>query len=260
MISVTVSSNGQVGAAAWDELRRELDGFSARRMNAAVATALTRTARSVQTDWRAELQRGVDRPTPMTTAAPLVTQATATSLVAEVRMRDSVAKGTPPSQYLQPLEYGGVRAHKKFELSLMAQGSMPRGSFAVPTEHAQRDSYGNVSRRQLVQILVQLAGGVVRDGYRRVISASAVKRAKAAIRAGKSYVAVLERQGKLQPGIYARQGNELRMVFAYERSVRYTRQLSLIERARRKGQEAFRAELSRAIEESAARLQARGGR
>ena len=137
---------------------------------------------------------------------------------------------------------------------------MPAGSYAVPTDYAKRDAFGNVTRGQVVQILVQLAGGSVRDGYRRVISASATKRAQAAIRAGREYVAVLAQQGKLGPGIYARVGNDLRMVFSYESRVYYKRQVSLLDRAKRTAPRVFAAEFDRALSESAARLRARGAR
>lgn len=241
-----------------DQLRTQLEAFSDRRFAAAIATALTRTARTVQDEWRKELTEQVDRPTSLTQRAPIVQQATAQSLTAIVAMRDQVANGQPPSLYLQPLAYGGGREHKKFERALIAQGSMPAGSYAIPTEHAKRDAYGNVTRGQLVQILVQLAGGSVREGYRRVISTSATRRAQAAIRAGREYVAVLVQTGKLYPGIYAKEGDKLRMIFSYERVARYRRQLSLQERAERVARRRFDAEFSRAVAESAARLSAKG--
>ena len=240
-----------------DRLRQQLEAFSDRRFAASIATALTRTARSLQAEWKDELRSRVDRPTSLTTNAPIVRQATAQNLVAELAMRDQLANGTPPAQYLHPLEYGGGREHKKFERALIAQGSMPPGTYALPTDYAKRDAYGNVTRGQLVQILGQLAGGSVRAGYRRVISASATRRAQAAIRAGREYVAVLQREGKLYPGIYARVGNELRMVFSYERVTHYRRQLSLADRARGKAQQVFNREMTRAIEESAKRLAAK---
>jgi hypothetical protein len=242
----------------FDRALRELDGFSERRLRAAMATALTRTAKAVQGGWSEELRQKVDRPTVLTTRAPVIEMATAQTLVAVVSMREQVSNGQPPSQYLQPLEYGGGREHKKFEKALIAQGSMPAGAYALPTDNAKRDAYGNVTRGQLVQILVQLAGGSVRDGYRRVISTSAVKRAQSAIKAGREYVAVLKQTGKLDPGIYARVGNELQMVFSYERSTFYKRQLSLGDRARRTATQVFAVEMQRAIKESAARLKARG--
>lgn len=49
-----------------DELRRDLAQFSDRRFRAAVATALTRTAKKVQDEMRDELRTVFDRPTPFT--------------------------------------------------------------------------------------------------------------------------------------------------------------------------------------------------
>lgn len=241
----------------FDRALRELEGFSERRLRAAMATALTRTAKAVQGDWSDELRAKVDSPTALTLRAPVVEIATAQTLTAVVGMRDQVGNGEPPSQYLQPLEYGGGRSRKKFERALIAQGSMPAWAYAIPTDNAKRDAYGNVTRGQLVQILVQLAGGSVRDGYRRVVSTSAVRRAQSAIKAGREYVAVLQQTGKLYPGIYARVGEELQMIFSYERKAFYRRQLSLADRARRTATRVFEAELQQAIRQSAARLKAR---
>lgn len=240
------------------EARALLEGFSERRFRAAVATALTRTGRALRDEWRTELSGKVDRPTPLTRNAPTSTLATAASLATAVELRDTVANGQPPSEYLRPLEFGGARGIKKFEQALIAQGSMPAGHYAIPTDYARRDGYGNVARGQIVQILVQLAGGSVRAGYRRVISASAQRRAQAAVRAGREYVAVLAHDGELYPGIYARvAGGGLRMVFSYERAARYRRQLTLIGRARERAQRTFAAELRTAVDQSLQRLRGR---
>jgi len=252
----------EVKVKGLEELRREFSEFSDRRFAAAVATALTRTGRDVAGQWREELAGRVDRPTALTAKAPKSTMATARNLVSVVSMRDQVIAGTPPSQYLQPLEFGGGREHKKFERALIAQGSMPANTYAIPTDNAERDGYGNVRRQVLVQILTQLAGGSVREGYRRVISASAAKRAQSAIKSGKQFVAVLEQTGKLYPGIYARTGggNELRMVFSYERRTFYKRQLSLMDRAVSSGQARMEVNMRVAFNESLGRLRSRGAR
>jgi hypothetical protein len=252
----------EIKVSGLEQMRKEFADFSDRRFAAAVATALTRTGRNLVEQWRSELQSSVDRPTSLTTRAPIATMATARSLASRVSLRDQVMAGTPPSDYLKPLEFGGGRTHKKFERALIAQGSMPASSYAIPTDNADRDGYGNVRRQLLVQILVQLAGGSVSGGYRRVISASQAKRAQAAIKAGKQFVAVLQQTGKLYPGIYARANADgtLRMVFSYERRTYYKRQLSLIDRAARSGQGLMETNMRVAFNESAARLRARNAR
>jgi hypothetical protein len=242
-----------------EQLKSQLDGFSDRRFAAAVATALTRAGKIIRDDWKQELQARIDRPTALTANAPRLKMATANELLATVSMRSEVPNGTPPSQYLQPLEYGGGREHKKFERALIAQGSMPANTYAVPTDNAERDGFGNVRRQVLVQVLTQLAGGSVSRGYRRVISASAQRRAQAAIKAGRDYVAVLTRADNIYPGIYQRgKDGALKMIFAYEASVRYRKTTSLVERAREMAPRIMNAELRRAVEESMARLAAKG--
>ncbi|MCU0920686.1 MAG: hypothetical protein MUF16_10170 [Burkholderiaceae bacterium] len=249
----------QVKVNGLEQLKAQLDGFSDRRFAAAVATALTRTGQAIREQWKQELQARIDRPTALTANAPRLKMATASELVATVSMRSEVPSGTPPSQYLQPLEYGGGREHKKFERALIAQGSMPPNTYALPTDNAERDGFGNVRRQVLVQVLVQLAGGSVSRGYRRVISASAQRRAQAAIRAGRDYLAVLNRTDNIYPGIYQRgKDGALKMIFAYESSVRYRRTTSLVDRARESAPRIMTAELKRAVEESMARLAAKG--
>ena len=242
-----------------DKVKDLLDGFSDRRLAAVTATALTRTVKSLQSEWGSELQTKVQAPTPLTANSPKITFATATNLVASVQIRDQILNGIPPSEYLKPIEYGGGRGLKKFEKALVAQGSMPANTYAIPTDNAARDGYGNVRRQVLVQILVQLAGGAVRDGYRRVISASAQKRARAAIKSGKNYVAVLDASTGIYPGIYERTKDErLKMIFAYESSVRYKKTISLMDRAKKMAPQIYEREMMRAIRESKARLEARG--
>jgi hypothetical protein len=251
---VTVDASELTEMAA----RMKAMGFSDRRLAAAVATGLTGTARALQRQWQDELRGEVDRPTPLTVNAPIIKMATARDLEAVVSLRQQVRAGTPPSEYLQPLAFGGGRALKKFERALIAQGSMPANAFAIPTDNAERDAYGNVRRQVLVQVLTQLAGGAVQAGYRRVISASAQRRANAAIKAGRNYVAVLDNSQGLYPGIYARVGRELKMIFAYESSARYRKQLSLVDRARLANtQKMLIDEISKAAEKSWKNLMAK---
>jgi hypothetical protein len=251
----------QVKVNGMDQLRQQFASFSDRRFAAALATALTRSGYAVRQEWRAELQAKVDRPTALTTNAPSVKMATANDLVVTVSMRDDVPNGTPPSEYLKPLEFGGGREHKKFERALIAQGSMPPGMYALPTDNAARDSFGNVRRQVLVQVLTQLAGGVVNAGYRRVISASAQRRAQSAIKAGREFIAVLRPTEKLTPGIYAKQRDgTVKMIFSYERSVRYRRTTSLADRARSTVPQILQREIKRSFDEHVARLAQRGGR
>ena len=256
-----------------DRLQAQLAGlgFSDRRFRATVATALTRTAHQVRQAWQAELRSDLDRPTPLTTGAPRVQRAEAGTgkLQAEVSLRDSVrAGGVPPSEYLLTQERGGDRRLRKFERALVAAGAMPAGHKAVPGEHAERDAYGNVSRRQIIAVLNQLAErGSLSVGYRRVTGTTAARRQRSATRHGRRYVAITQAQGRLHPGVYevraegggAQGGSRrtLRPVFFFVASASYRRRTDLIGAGRRTGAAVLEAEMRRAVDEQLRRLAAR---
>lgn len=243
-----------------DEVRRQLQGFSDRRFAAAVATGLTRSAGMVATDWRIQIAGKLDRPTPLTQRSVVVKRAEAASLAAEVLVRDQARPGAvTPAEYLGVQELGGSRGLRKFERALIAQGSMPAGHKVVPGEYAKLDSFGNVSRGQIVQVIAQL-GAQYSPGYQRVISKSAAKRAQSAIRRGRNYVALLARDDKGRaPGVYEIGKYGLLPVFFYVRSVAYQRRLDLLGQAGSRAPVEAQRQIDRAIGEHIARL-AGGGR
>lgn len=240
------------------DVRRVTDGlrdFSDRRFRAAVATALTRTAREVDAEWRRQFGGSLDRPTPLTRRAGIVRGATAQNLEAVVQLRDQTPSGTSPAKYLAPQETGGPRGVKKFEAALQRAGVMLRGQRAVPGRGAKLDAYGNVSRSQIVQVLSQLAAGRTSVGYTRVIGRTQGKRDAARRRAGREYVAVTKPAGGLSAGIYARQGRDLVAVFVFVDGVGYKRRLSLVERGSRVAGMGAQAQLQIAVAQQVKRLQ-----
>ena len=93
------------------EARGLLEGFSERRVNAVLATALTRTAVHLREVERAEAVRTLDRPTPYTLRGVQMQPASADNLSAEVRIADAgtaTAQGTPPVRYLWWQVQGGA--------------------------------------------------------------------------------------------------------------------------------------------------------
>lgn len=241
------------------EVQGQLAGFSDRRLNAALATGLTRAAGVLAGDWRAQIGAKLDRPTPLTQRSVLVKRAEAASLQAEVLVRDQARAGAvTPAEYLGTQESGGSRGLRKFERALIAQGSMPAGHKVVPGKYAKLDGFGNVSRGQIVQVIAQL-GAQYSPGYQRVISKSAAKRAESAIRRGRNYVALLVRDDKGRaPGVYEIGKYGLRPVFFYVRSVAYQRRLDLLGQAGSRAPGEVRRQVERAIAEHAARLAAKG--
>jgi hypothetical protein len=239
-----------------DTFQKALDQLSDVRLNRSVATALTRTARDVEKAWQGRLETAFDRPTRATTRATVVKMANQSNLQAEVLIRDrSSGGGTPPAAWLAHEEYGGTRRTKKFEQALIAQGSMPQGMRAVPGPGAMLDSFGNVSRSQIIQVLAQL-GAQFSPGYKRVISKSAAKRAEKALATGRKYIAIPQAKGHLAAGVYLRQSRQLSPVFYFVRTATYRPRTDLHRTAKTTADRVLSGHLVRALNESLTRQQA----
>lgn len=253
MVSVTVKMAGL------QELRTELAGFSERRLKAATATALTRTAKQVSKLWQNEINTRLDKPMLFTQRAVRFEGAKADKLSAKVALKDvSSSGGMSQSEYLQQHEYGGGRLVKKFERALIASGAMPGGYITVPGRGVERNAYGNVSRSTIIAVIAHL-GANYSAGYRRVISSDPRKRAKSQARRGRSYFVMPVGNGSVSPGVYVRLPlGDMQMVFAFKKMVSYSRKLTLQSSADQEVPVIFREEFDRAIRESMARLRARG--
>lgn len=260
-------------------LADQMAAFSPRRMNAAIATALTRTARAARDETRELAGRVLDNPTPFTMRGFFFRGATAARLEARVWFGNEYGEGAAKGRYLTPQIEGGGRRLKRFERALQAAGAMPTGYFAVPGPGAKLDGYGNISRGQLTQILSQV-GTTLTAGYSRTLqrrqgeSAKAFqsRRRRAFGRSGGQYFAVRDRRGKLKPGVYlagardfgakwglGRSGGII-PVLLYRPTTTYRTRFDFYGAASRVVQTRMGAELERAVMESAARLAARSVR
>ena len=243
-----------------EDLKRDLGDFSERRLNAAVATALTRTAVQVRDQIKAELPKVFDRPTPYTMNSLFARPARADRLESRVFFRDELAvtqQGTPATNYLLPHVDGTPRRLKRLERSLQAAGALPSGWFVVPGQGAPLDGFGNVSRGTIIQVLSQLRITLV-SGFTRNLSFDRGREAAAIRRAGGRYF-VIPPGGNLQPGIYQREtiGRNITPVFIFVQSVAYQRRFDFYGMAKRFSDAALPAQVERAVRESAARLRAR---
>ena len=256
------------------EVRAQLAQFSDRRFNAAMATALTRTAVQVRDAVQAEMPRVLDRPTPYTTRQLRYVPAKADRLAAAVgfnvvnvtdergatiAFRDLGPGETPAGKYLQPNIEGGGRRLKRLEVALRALGALPNGWLAVPGQGATLDAYGNVSRGQVLQVLSQLRVQLL-SGSDRNASFNARKQITAQRRAGGRYYVVPPGKGKVQPGIYQREfvGRNITPVFIFVRGANYKRRFDFDGVSQRLAAQALPLEVQRAIAENLQRLQARG--
>ena len=242
------------------ELRAELAGFSDRRLRAAAATGLTRTAKRLAGEWQKEIDSKIDQPVAFTKKATRIEPARADKLTAKVALKDvSRSGGLSQQDYLQQHEFGGGRLVKKFERALIASGAMPQGYITVPGKGVDRNGYGNVSRGTITAVISQL-GQDFSPGYQRTISKDAARRAKSQARHGRRYIVMpVGNKSRVSPGVYERGADQvIRMVFAFKKIVRYSRKLTLQSSASDKVQAIAAEEFDRAISESLARLRARG--
>lgn len=131
--------------------KRDLSEAHRRQVPFAMATALNDIGSGVRTDIQASMSATFDRPTPFTLNATYLKKASKSDPTAWVGIREFAPKGTPAWKYLGPQVDGGPRRQKAFERRLQATNQA--AAFAAPGPGAQLDSYGNMSRGQLVKIL-----------------------------------------------------------------------------------------------------------
>lgn len=145
---------------------RYLQGLRKDQVPFATAYALTQTAKDAQSNIIKEMQRAFDRPKPYTLNGTYVKPATKRNLVALVKLKDGYLgdageqskKGTP-DKYLAAQVKGGARRPTGFERLLISQGMMPPGYYAVPTNFAPKDAFGNVPSGFYTRVMSQLEIG-----------------------------------------------------------------------------------------------------
>lgn len=204
----------------------------AKQLPYATAVALTRSAKDGQAAIVKAMGQVFDRPTPYALRGTVTKPATRDRLEARVWVKDNpFGKGVPADRFLGPQIFGGQRKLKGFERALQAAGLMPAGRYAVPAAGAQLDSYGNVKRSQITQILSQLQVQT-RAGFESRRSASTASRRTVA-RQGVTYFALPVARRGLKPGIYLKrqfaQGSAIRPVFLFVTQVAYRSRLKFFE-------------------------------
>jgi len=148
------------------EAERYLVGLRKDQIPFATAYALTRTAKDAQANIVQTMERVFDRPKPYTLNGTYVKPANKRDLTALVKLKDGYLgdagekskKGTP-DKYLAAEVKGGARRPTGFERLLISQGMMPPGYYAVPTNFAPKDAYGNVPAGVYTRVMSQLEIG-----------------------------------------------------------------------------------------------------
>lgn len=281
----------EVSITGIEELRASLKDFSERRLNAAVATAMTRTAVKLRNALQENMQQVFDRPTPYTVRQLRYVAATAQRPVAAVgfniapiqdvfgnvvRYEDLGTGSTPAGKYLQFQTEGGQRRNKRFEKALRQVGVLPAGWYAVPGQRAKVDAYGNQSLGEIRQILSWFdAAELVAGSRQNMYQKGRDKRIKGTKRtAGFEFFVSLPGANRtfaragggsgthaMQPGIYRRTklalGTRIEPVVMFVPRMAYKKRFDFYGIAERITDETLRPELDRAIAESAARLAGR---
>jgi hypothetical protein len=255
------------------DLQRDLKDFSERRLRAAAATALTRTAVQMRRELSQQVAQVFDRPTPYTLRQLRYVGATAQRLSAAVgfnvaaitdergtviRYADLGPGETPAGRYLTPNIDGGTRRAKRVEEALRAIGALPQGWFAVPAQGARLDAFGNMTRGQIQQILSQLRVQLL-SGTNRTMSFNARQQIAAQRKAGGRFF-VMPVGSKTQPGVYQREltGRNITPVMIFVRSATYRRRWDFNREARQIADRELPRQMDRAIADSLQRLRARG--
>jgi hypothetical protein len=172
----------------------------AKQVNYAASRAINTTAFGIsarlKTDMASTFKGGA---TAYTLRAFSVTKADKTSLTAEVNLRtDTPEGGTPYAKALAHLFTGGQRKYKKIEGWLRSRGILPAGYNIAPGAGMPLDSYGNMRRNALTEMLGVI--GTQRTNLRVFRRTGAGKAQKAV----GYFVALPGDRSKKHPGIYKR--------------------------------------------------------
>lgn len=246
--------------ADFKPVRAMLEGFSERRLNSTIATALTRTAKIAQRNVVAEIAK-FNRPTRWALNSTYVDIATARKLYAQVWLKDrSGAPQSKDAHYLYPHVFGVPRGRKAYETALLRVGALRSNEYTVPAKGVELDAYGNLPVGMIRTILSQLkAAGGRGQGYSSNKTDSARSRRTVASR-GTIFV---PRPGSGLPrGIYRRirQGGAWTTQMILKIVVgrpRYAPTLRLFDIGQRAMAENFQREFDRAFDASLDRLRAR---
>ena len=200
--------------------------------------ALNRTAANLAMFRMPNLAQEVfDNPTPYILRGFKYRKAEKDNLTAEVFVDDYV--GPSPAKSLAAEVFGGQRKLKRFELALQYKGILPAGQYAVPGKDAQRDSYGNMSGSQIVQILSTLQA-FAETGYTANKTARSESRKRNPMQ-----LFVITAKGNLTPGIYQRMANHtIKQLIKFVKQPVYEKRFPFFTEGSRLAEEIFQREYS----------------
>lgn len=135
------------------EVQGEWGSKILRQLPYAVSRAINDCLTEIKSKEIEEMKRVFDRPTPYTLNSLYTKWSNKTNLTGIIGTKDTGSRDTPAAKFLGPAIFAGERGSKRFENALRAVGVLPAGMFIQPGRGAKIDSYGNISRGQINQIL-----------------------------------------------------------------------------------------------------------
>jgi hypothetical protein len=132
-----------------------LQSWKVEELPFATSKAINDTANDVVKAEKLATQRVFMWPTPRTMDSTMIAKrSTKSQLWADLKLRDS--GNTPPSKYLLPEIYGGLRPQKRSERSLQFKFA-GKLVYAVPSRNVRLDAYGNVPGSFWTKVLSALS-------------------------------------------------------------------------------------------------------
>lgn len=209
---------GSIHARDLDDALASLQALGPGLAARALADALNHTANQARQALRVEMESVLDRPTPWTLNAIRILHAKPSGdPEAAVWVQDWAGGKNPFSaeDYLLPQVDGGERFTRRSEKYLRESGILPAGRFVVPGEGARLDTYGNIQKGHMMQILSGLKAMKLSG------SDNAATDSKRSLRKGHALAFFLMKRGKTPIGIAERRGKNLVMVLAFVRQPQY---------------------------------------
>ncbi len=190
----------------FDGLLRDATTLEKRQLPFATSLAMNRTLKKVKKAEEHEIRDVFDRPTPFIQRSVFMKPTNKNNLVGFVGIKDQSLKAVTPSKILIAQITGGTRRLKRYEVALRSIGVLPSNYFTVPGEAAPMDSFGNISKGLIVQIL-SFFKAFGESGFR----ANSTEKTRARLArgtkkkvVGKSFFVIQPGHGRLMPGIWMR--------------------------------------------------------
>lgn len=190
---------------------RRLEGWQRQEIPWATKLTLDDVGYDIIEAQQEEMRRVFKDPRPWTFNGMKLRKADKYGRTAQVYWQET-SGNTDAGRYLVPQVRGGPRDHTPFEYRLIRAGQLSEGEFLVPGKYAEKDRRGDLNAGQVTKIISDLGG------LKGLADKSTNWRNKGARRA-ETYV--MQRAGRVPPGIYRVRAQRLELVFLIVRQPNY---------------------------------------